>query len=64
MFVTGLVLGRCNTHTYSTPDKDPTTDQHMDTTQIQLGEPVSFIGFMGAQMTKVLLHCQGSPQHG
>lgn len=41
------------TRTYSTPDKDPTTDQSMGTTQFQFGEPVRFIGFMGAEMTKL-----------
>lgn len=27
-----------------TPDREPTTDQSMDTTKVQLGELISFIG--------------------
>lgn len=39
-------------HTHTHPDKDSTTDQSVATTQIQLGEPMGFIGLIGAEMTQ------------
>lgn len=39
-------------HTHITPNKDSTPDQSVATTQIQLGEPMGFIGFTGAEMTQ------------
>jgi hypothetical protein len=49
-----------------TPNRDPTTDQSTNTTKVQLGEPMSFIGvasrnmgerlLTGAEMTQRQLH--------
>lgn len=44
-------LEKCSTHIL-TPDKDSTTEQSVATTQIQLGEPVGFTVFIGAEMTQ------------
>lgn len=50
------------------------TDQSMDTTEIQLGEPLSFIGLTYSNMGEGLLvaagmaqrqgHHQSTPEHG
>jgi hypothetical protein len=57
-----------------TTDREPMTDRDMDTTKVQLDEPMSFIGFTyrsmgeglltGTEMTQRQLHHQGPPQHG
>ena len=53
------------------PDSEPTTEQSMDTSKVQLGEPVSFIGvshritdeglLTGAEMTQRQLSPQLTP---
>ena len=57
-----------------TSEWNPTTDQSTDTTKVQLGEPMSFIGvtyrnmgeelLIGTEMTQRQLHHQGPFQHG
>lgn len=37
------------------PDREPMTDQSLDTTKVQLGEPMSFIGFIHKNMSEGLL---------
>lgn len=41
------------THLF-TPDRDPTTDCKMDTSKVQLGEIVSFIGLLTVSVTLTL----------
>ena len=45
-----------------TPDREPTTDQSTDTTKVQLGEPVSFVGSLTGpwQPHPVLVRAHGS----
>lgn len=61
-------------HTHlPTAHRKPMTEQSMDTTKAQHGEPAVFIGFTygsmgeglftGAAMTQRQLHCQSLPQH-
>ena len=49
-----LALGRHNTHLF-TLDRNPTTDQSTDTTKVQLGKPMSFIGVTYRTMGEGLL---------
>lgn len=59
---------------FSLLDKEPRTEQSAHTTQVLLGEPMSFIGvtysnlvevfLTGAEMTQRKLHHQGPAQHG
>ena len=47
--VTKLFIGRCNTHLL-TPARDLLTIQSTDTTKVQLGEPMSFVGVADRSM--------------
>jgi hypothetical protein len=40
------------------------TEQSVDTTKVQRGEPMSFREAPGAETTQRQLHHQGVPQHG
>ena len=61
------------THTSTHPARELTTYQSTNTTEVQLGVPVSFIGvtyrnmgeelLIGTEMTQRQLHHQGTPQH-
>ena len=69
--VTKLFIGRCNTHLL-TPARDLLTIQSTDTTKVQLGEPMSFVGVADRSMRErwptgrnysKQLHHQGLLQH-
>lgn len=70
--MTEFFMGKHNTRLL-TPDWEPTTEQSMDITKVQLDEPVSFIGvayrnmneelLSGAEITQTQLHHhQSSPK--
>lgn len=52
--MTKLFLKSHNIHLYSPAEREPTRDQSLDTTKVQLGELMSFIGVTYRIMDMVL----------